>query len=295
MSSAADADGGSSNNRALAWLAREASLALPATGPHLIGDFGRHRFPDVPLATLLGPRDEAWRARVAADPLLGRDAFPWFADGPEHLRGRALSLLWHEVRFRPLLSELEEEICESVLDDLVAAHRDAPELDYPAEAWAEVSALLGGHLRPPRSVFARDPHQAPLGIRGELGYRRLVVEREVGAGFSIRFPGALSEEEREDGIWVGDLHRSVHVAGIHGEPGSPADALLAEAPAPEGEPLELALAGLEVRAALREVGDETVLTAVAATEGCLCVLTAVERGRSTRFVQSVAASIALRR
>lgn len=284
---------GSSEERAFAFLAREAARATPETGPHFIGYVGRHRYPTVRLSTLLGPRDERWRARVAVDPAAGRDAFPWLRDGPEHLRGRALSLLWHAVRFREPISEAEEELAESALEDLRDAYREDPGLDYPAEAWDELSRLLGGRHRPPRSVFSRDARSAPPGIRGRIGYRRLTVEREVGAGFSIRFPGELAEEESEDGIWAGDLERRIHVAGVFADPDAPAAELVREAE-PEGEAVPLSLAGLEARAAIAYAGDETSLTAVAATRGALCVLTAAERGGGSSFVHAVARSIAHR-
>jgi hypothetical protein len=276
--------------RSLAFLAREASRATPGSGPHRIGDFEHHRYPEVALATLLGPRDEAWRARVAADPREGRDAFPWFRDGAEHLRGRALSLLWHQTRFRPSISEAEDDLAESVLEDLRAAHREDPNLDYPAEAWAELSSMLGGLHPPPRDVLVRDANRAPPGIRGRIGYRRMTVERGVGGGFSIRFPGELAEDEREDGIWAYDLSRRIHVAGILADPDAPAEVLVHEA-VPDGEPLPLSLPGLETRAAILTVGDETELTAIAATKGAFCVLTAAERGGGSSFVRDVAASL----
>ncbi len=282
---------GTAEERSLAFLRREAARATPETGPHLIGDFEHHRYPEVALATLLGPRDEAWRGRVVANPIEGRDAFPWFRDGAEHLRGRALSLLWHQVRFREPISEAEEDLCESVLEDLRSAYREDPRLDYPAEAWDEVSKLLGGRLRPPSDVLSRDARTAPPGIRGRIGYRRLTVERGVGAGFSIRFPGALAEEEREDGIWAGDLERRIHVAGVFADPDAPAAELVHEA-VPGGEPISLALPGLEARAAIETVGDETELTAIVATRGAFCLLTAAERGGGDSFVRAVAASIA---
>jgi hypothetical protein len=287
----------SSEARALAFLADEARRAAASTAPRQIGGFGRHRYPDVPLATLLGPRDPAWLAAVLADPSAGRDVFPWWSEGldPAARLGRALAQLWHEVRFRPLFSEAEEELAESVLEDLRGAYREAPELSYPVEAWAELAASLDGHGAPPDELFARPAAEAPPGVRGAIGYRRGRVEREVGAGFSLLLPGALAEEEHDEGVWAGDLERSVHVAGILADEDAPPEALFAEAPAPEGAPIALAprTAGLALRAAIREAEGERVLTAVAASTGRVCLLTAIERGRDTGFVREVAASLAL--
>ncbi len=283
--------------RAMAFLEREARRDASTAGARQIGRFGRHRYPSVSLATMLGPRDAAWLEATLADPRAGRDVFAFDAEGvgPAMQLGRALALLWHEVRFRPLFSEAEEVLAESILDDLRAAYRDAPELAYPAEAWAELAALLGGHGAPPAELLARPISGAPPGVRGPIGYRRGLVEREVGAGFALRLPGWLAEEEHDDGVWAGDLERSVHVAGIVADEGARPEALFAEAPAPEGEPLAIAprTAGLALRAAVEDSGDERVLTAVAAAEGRLCLLTAIERGPDTGFVRSVAASLGL--
>jgi hypothetical protein len=48
-----------------------------------------------------------------------------------------------------------------------------------------------------------------------------------------------------------------------------------------------------MRAAIRDVEDERILTAVAAKAGRLCLLTAIERGPKSGFVERVAASMAL--
>ncbi len=279
---------GDAEARSFDFLAREASRATPESGPHAIGAGpALHRYPEVPLATLLGSRDEAWRTRVVADPRAGADAFPWMRDGAEHLRGRALSLLWHAVRFRPPISEHEEELAESVLDDLRAAHREDPSLDYPAEAWAELASWTSGP-KPPRGVVAKDRAAAPPGIRGAIGYRRGTVERALPAGFSIRYPGLLAEEDRDEGLFAFDLERMVRVAAFEADPDVPPVDLLGELEA-SGAPLELALPGLVARATLERAEGGVELTAIAATRGGFCVLTAA--GADEAFVRAVAASV----
>src|SRR5690606_3968705 len=87
---------------ALACLGARARAPEGPPRPQPIGAFGVPRYPEVALATPLGPRDEAWRAAVAARPEAGLDALPWATEGlgAAHRLGRALSLIWHEVRFR---------------------------------------------------------------------------------------------------------------------------------------------------------------------------------------------------
>src|SRR5699024_10912914 len=143
--------------------------------------------------------------------------------------------------------------------DLTEAYEAAPELAFPVRAWAELSGCLGGYGPPPAKLMERA--DAPPSVRGAIGYRRGVVARQVGAGFWVRLPGTLMEREDEDGVWAGDLDRSLSVAGIHVDDEPAAEALLAEAPTPEGECLRFGISGLETRAGLRQSGDERVVTA----------------------------------
>ena len=95
---------------------------------------------DGPVATVTGPRDEAWLRRTAADPSEGIDFFSWWQDemGAAYYLGRATVLMWTEVRWRPPLTDSEERRLDEVLEYLERAHEMDPALDYPWVEWAEL-------------------------------------------------------------------------------------------------------------------------------------------------------------
>ena len=57
---------------------------------------------DGAIATVLGPRDDAWLEKALADTRVATDITPWWADATDgqYLLNRALCLMWLEVRWR---------------------------------------------------------------------------------------------------------------------------------------------------------------------------------------------------
>jgi hypothetical protein len=196
---------------------------------------------DTPVLTPLGPRDQGWFVRVAADPRDGIDFFPWWSvgRGAGFYLGRALCRMWSDVRWRPPLDDAETALLDGVLEDLAAAWRPDPNRDYPWREWAEIAVHVGREEFVPSEVGRRAfrDAQAPL-----VGYRRRMVRVYVAGGWSIRLPGSFAERWDDDDSWCAwDATRTVWftafaVAGS-GPPRS-AEELLSWAPEPEGEGLE---------------------------------------------------------
>ncbi len=215
---------------ALRWLKQSAEVRLEAgadwTLP-LTHAAGKVRPCGEALATPLGGRERAWLSAVAADPRAGMDALPWWQEGlgAEWLLGRALSEMWSEVRWRPLIAETEEERVESILDDLEAAYELDPSLAYPFSAWRELYALLDG-LREAPGYLAEAPSIAGGGA--EVGYRRADVRVRVD-GWTMVVPGELLEEWRDEYWWLGDRGRDVFLQSFDAADETPTSLSLKEA------------------------------------------------------------------
>ncbi len=54
------------------------------------------------IATVLGPRDEAWLEAAIADPRVAIEITPWWSDATDgrYLVNRALTRMWLDVRWR---------------------------------------------------------------------------------------------------------------------------------------------------------------------------------------------------
>src|SRR5450432_1334607 len=98
---------------------------------------------DAPVLTALGPRDEAWRAAVLADPMRAADAFPWWKAGRGYADlANALIAMWQDVPWREPLSDSEVELMERVDVELAAAKlAGVTELPYPE--WFQILGWLG--------------------------------------------------------------------------------------------------------------------------------------------------------
>jgi hypothetical protein len=241
-----------------------------------------HRYKsDGAVLTATGPRDTAWLEMTAEDPRRGIDFFSWWDEGtgaPYHL-GRALCEMWMQVRWRPPLIDAETDLLNSIANELEAAHRLDPALDYPWPEWHEVLRYLETDSLLAAEV-ARRAAQQPNGP--SIGYRRRNVAVELTGGWSIEVPGSLAECWDEDGTWQAwDSARSVSVSLLsstaNGNSPSAKEAL-SQAPLPaEGEPLEYRGADVIGRAVLehgtKEGPSEWLLTAASAVAGRLALLT----------------------
>lgn len=92
----------------LGWLGRtlvgtRAARVAGGAGIHLGTPDGVRFTFDGAIATVLGPRNDAWLETAVADTRVATDITPWWADAIDGqcLLNRALSLMWLEVRWRP--------------------------------------------------------------------------------------------------------------------------------------------------------------------------------------------------
>lgn len=153
-------------------------------------------------ASPLGPQGMAWLAGAAVGSLRPVDAFPWPEPGlgARYLRGRALSALWTDVRWRPPQSREETATLVEIDGLLARAHELEPNLDLPWVAWAELHTLIAseGHLvREVAQRAARAREAAPTAP--PLGYRRRPVRVRLPAGWWITLPGSFGERLEDDG------------------------------------------------------------------------------------------------
>lgn len=166
---------------------------------------------DAPVITPMGPRTLDWARAVAEDPEAGVDLFPWYAPGVNARArlGYALHLMWCGVRWSPALTEEDRSMQIDVLENLEAAYREDPTLNYPWREWRELMTLadrenaLGDDVR-------RRAARVPAG-RGLIGYRRRPVTRRHAGGWSLKVPGHFVETSDDEETWRAyDETRAVH-------------------------------------------------------------------------------------
>lgn len=179
---------------------------------HLAMPFDGHQF-DVPepILTQLGPRSMDWLESVSAEPMSGRDIFPWWEDGhgAEYHLGRALCYMWNTVRWREPLTEKEAELLERIMEHLDSAYSLDPDLKYPWKEWAQVIEYLGCEyeLEDQIETMAQKPVASKL-----VGYRRQGVRKNLGGGWSVAVPGNFVEELEEGQTFLAfDETRNVRV------------------------------------------------------------------------------------
>lgn len=181
---------------------------------------------DGAVATPLGPRDDAWLAAAIERPQLAIDVWPWWSDAVDSrsLLGRALCLMWTEIRWRPP-GPGEQEVMDEVLELLRRAYTLDPTLDYPWPEWAE---LLG--YRGQENTLAATVRDRAGGVdRPLIGYRRrpVTIRHE---GWSLTVPGSFGERWTAEEWWGGESKRAITLAAtpteVDGSP-MPPDAFLA--------------------------------------------------------------------
>ena len=163
---------------------------------------------DGAVATPLGPRDDAWLAAAIERPLVAIDVWPWWSDAVDSrsLLGRALCLMWTEIRWRPP-GPGEEEAMDEVLELLRRAYTLDPSLDYPWPEWAELLGYRGHENALAETVRDRaDGVDRPL-----FGYRRrpVTIRHE---GWSLTVPGSFGERLTSEEWWGGESKRTITLA-----------------------------------------------------------------------------------
>jgi hypothetical protein len=175
---------------------------------------------DAALATVLGPRDDAWLDAAVGDSRLAVDVTPWWADATDarHLLNRALCLMWTEVRWRPPADDDERRIHEEVLRLLARAFPLDPSLPFPWRAWHELAQLRGTDDAMTRQVEGRAER---VEAGPPIGYRRGPVT-VVHEGWELEIPGSFSERRTAEEWTGGEAGRTITLAATEtGTPSGP--------------------------------------------------------------------------
>jgi hypothetical protein len=163
------------------------------------------------IATVMGPRDEAWLDAAIADPRVALDITPWWTDATDaaYLLNRALVLMWLQVRWRTPAMEGEADLFDEIHRLLSRAYPLDPELAYPWHAWTELTALRGVDDPMTRQAATRatnEPKPDP-----QVGYRRNDA-RIIHEGWSLEVPGSYAERRSAEEWWGGGAGRSITLA-----------------------------------------------------------------------------------
>jgi hypothetical protein len=189
-----------------------------ATGLHLATPPGVRFAFEGAVATVLGPRDDAWLERALGDPRVAADVWPWVADAMDarYLLGRALSSLWLDVRWRPPVGVEEVQLVDDILGTLRRAYPLEPGLAWPWREWRELLQLRD--LPDPATRALLDRAAGPLvgGPEAEgtplIGYRRRPVTI-VHEGWALDVPGSFTGHRTSDEWSGGEAGRNVTLAG----------------------------------------------------------------------------------
>lgn len=207
----------------LGWL-RSALIAVRdgrrqgATGLHLATPPGARFTFDGALATVLGPRDDAWLEQALGDPRIAADVWPWVADAMDarYMLGRAMTLLWLEVRWRPPIGVEEVQLVDEVLGTLRRAYPLEPGLTWPWPEWRELFQLRGQPDPATRALLDRGAGHLVGGRASEghvpIGYRRRPVTI-VHEGWALELPGSFTSRRTAEEWTGGEAGRSVTLAG----------------------------------------------------------------------------------
>ena len=143
--------------------------------------------------TPLGPRDREWLLKTSQGAPTGKEFFAWWTSGmnAEYYLGRALGLMWSEVRWRKPLNEPERRVLKEVADSLRTAKQLDPSLSYPWPEWMEVLNLL--ELEADKALITEQ-----LSNPSTIGYRRRDVTVQLPGGWSLRLPGSFSDFESDN-------------------------------------------------------------------------------------------------
>lgn len=202
----------------LAWLGQtlvDARAGRAARGAQLqVGIPGSTRYTfDGAIATVLGPRDDAWLDAAIADTRVAIEMTPWWADSThgQALLNRALTLMWLDVRWRTPAIKEERALLDEVHRTLSRAYPTEPTLAYPWQAWAEVIELRTIDDPMSRQVLDRAEHDA--GDGPPIGYRRsqVTIRHE---GWALEIPGSYAERRTSEEWWGAGAGRNITLAAV---------------------------------------------------------------------------------
>jgi hypothetical protein len=206
----------------LGWL-RSALIAVRdarrqrATGLHLGTPPGIRFTFEGAVATVLGPRDDAWLDRALADPRVAADIWPWVADAMDarYLLGRALTHLWIDVRWRPPAGAQETQLVDDVLEMLRRAYPLEPGLAWPWREWRELFQLRGKADPATRALLDRGAGHLVDGVATDeppIGYHRQRVTI-IHEGWALDVPGSFTGTRTAEEWTGGEAGRSITLAG----------------------------------------------------------------------------------
>ena len=190
-----------------------------ADGLHLATPPGVRFTFDGAVATVLGPRDDAWLERALADPRVAADVWPWVADAMDarYLLTRALCLMWLEVRWRPPIDADEAALDDEALGLLRRAYPLEPAMAWPWPEWRELFQLRGLPDQATRQLVDRGAGPLVGGARGEsdapIGYRRRPVTI-IHEGWALEVPGSFTSTRTNEEWAGGEAGRSITLAGV---------------------------------------------------------------------------------
>ncbi len=223
-----EGDDGDPEADMLAWLASELEDGATRIGMPADRTFKL----DAAVQTAMGPRDEAWRDAVIADPTRGTDAFAWWTAGPGRAElASALLAMWLDVPWREPLDNAERDLMDRVDEDLTAAMRANPDLPLPWADWSEMLEWLGRddeHAHHVRDSIGKTPVPEM-----RIGYRRHLIEVELNGGWSFDLGGGFVGRWEDDGAqwWATDGDRVVEFTSLTADGELDSQKLLEVAPA----------------------------------------------------------------
>jgi hypothetical protein len=214
------------------WLAARLRAGLGRTRTRIALGDAPHFHLEAPIHTPLGPRDEAWRTAVLADARAGRDAFPWWGEGPvAQASGRALRAMWCEVPWREPLDDDERALLARVDADLrvvlAAGWTGDGVIEPPWAAWAELQGWLGLDDAVVEEVARRAGDD-----EAAIGYRRWPMTMALSGGWTARLPGDVMTGLADDGagLWATNGVVAIEFVSVTAVGQRDAAALLATAP-----------------------------------------------------------------
>jgi len=246
---------------------------------------------DAAIATPTGPRDVQWIETVRSEPRNGIDLFPWWQPGlgADYYRGRALTLMWTEVRWREPLDEDESDLLEAIDDHLAAARGLDPSIDLPWAEWAEIARFLD--------------YDDPTNGRGgtpTIGYRRRPVRVSLTGGWTVQVPGEMAASFDKEGTWSAHVPgRTIWMSSFRiGDPESTALTAASTLPKPTIKGTETRIPGLGEEYAYRatvgetDEGDHQLAVEIAVPHRLALFTFVVDELADLEWAKGVAASIA---